>query len=293
MLYSEISVRRPDSYRQALELLAEEGKNAKLLAGGTDLMIQLRSGQVTQKRLIDISRLDELKYVRVHENVIHIGALTTLSQCVSSPIVQKYAPILLEAVTAMGSFQTRNIGTIGGNIANASPAGDTIPPLYVLDGRIVMTSANGERTVSLTRFFRGPGNTVLTPCEMVKEILVRPMKPDEIGFFRKVGLRGAHAISLASVAAWLKRGRSDSVFTDARIALGAVGPTVMRPKSSETLVKEAPLTKDRLTLIADKAASECTPISDVRATAAYRRAIVAALVYQGLSEVLTEKQANW
>jgi CO/xanthine dehydrogenase FAD-binding subunit len=193
----------------------------------------------------------------------------------------------------MGSVQTRNIGTLGGNIANASPAGDTIPPLYVLGSRIVMTSADGERAVSLTQFFQGPGKTVLRPCEMVKEILLRPMKADEVGFFRRLGLRGAHAISLASVAAWLKRGRSDNVFTDARIALGAVAPTVLRSKNSELFVKEAPLTKDRLSLIADKAASECMPISDVRATAAYRRAIVAALVYEGLSEILVEKQARW
>jgi len=255
-------------------------------------MIQLRSGQVREKYLIDISRLNELKYVRLSDDFIRIGALTTLSDCVSSPILRKYAPVLVEAVRAMGSVQTRNIGTIGGNIANASPAADTIPPLCVLGSTIVMTSADGERAVDLSQFFRGPGKTVLRSCEMVKEVLLRPMKAGEMGFFKRLGLRGAHAISLANVAAWLKMGSADNVFTDARIALGAVAPTVMRSRDSELLVREAPLTKDRIALIADKAASECMPISDVRATAAYRRAIVAALVREGLSEILLERQAG-
>jgi CO/xanthine dehydrogenase FAD-binding subunit len=267
-----------------MKVLADKGSGVRIVAGGTEIMVALRNGLIEQNALMDLSRLGELKYIGMgDDNLIHIGALTTLSTCLSNRILAKNAPILAEAISNMASVQVRNLGTIGGNIANGSPAGDTIPPLYAQTGKIVVSSIHADRTVSVEDFFLGPKRTVMKPDELIKEVQVRPIAPEETGFFKRFSLRNAQACSVASVAAWLKKS-SSRVVTDARIALGAVAPTVIRAKGAESALKAAPLTKERLWSISEEAASESSPITDVRATAEYRRSVTAALLFRGLLE---------
>jgi len=290
--YTKIEVHTPSSYKEAVKLLAEKGPEIRIVAGGTEVMVELRDGGVGQNAFVDMSKLQELRYVRTSDNgLICIGALTTLSNCLSNPILAESAPILLEAVKNMASVQVRNVATIGGNIANGSPAGDTIPPLYVQTSNVVLSSVHGERIVNIEEFFLGPNLTVAKPYEMIREIQVKPMRPDEKGFFKRLSLRRAHACSVASVAGWLKKDENNLV-TDVRIALGAVSPTVIRAKGAESLLKNGPLTKDRLWAISEEAASECTPIADVRASIEYRRSAIAALMYRGLLETLEISQEN-
>jgi CO/xanthine dehydrogenase FAD-binding subunit len=282
--YAQIEVYTPSTCDEAMKVLADKGSGVRIVAGGTEVMVALRNGLIEQNALMDLSRLGELKYIRMgDDNLIHIGALTTLSTCLSNRILTEHAPILAEAISNMASVQVRNLGTIGGNIANGSPAGDTIPPLYAQTGNIVVSSTHADRTVSVEDFFLGPKRTIMKPDELIKEIQVRPVAPEERGFFKRFSLRNAQACSVASVAAWLKKS-SGKVVTDARIALGAVAPTVIRAKGAELLLKAAPLTKERLWSISEKAASESSPITDVRATAEYRRSVTAALLFRGLLE---------
>jgi CO/xanthine dehydrogenase FAD-binding subunit len=285
LLYTQIEVHTPSNCEEALKLLSERGSKARIVAGGTEVMVALRNGLVKENQFIDLSKLEELKYIRMgDDNLIHIGAFTTLSTCLSSPIMQEHAPILTRAINGMASVQVKNLATIGGNVANGSPAGDTIPPLYAQTSNILVSSVNDERIVNIEDFFLGPKRTVMKPQELIREIQVRPMKHDETGFFKRLSLRRAHACSIVNVAAWLKK--SHNIVTDARIALGAVSPTVIRAKAAEQALKVAPLTKERLWSISEEAASECIPITDVRATVEYRRSVTTALLYRGLLETL-------
>lgn len=282
--FAEIEVHTPSTFDEAMRLLAEKGKDLRTVAGGTEVMVALRNGLVEQKEFMDVSRIEELRYVRMgDDNLIHVGALTTLSNCLSNPILRERAPILTEAIKCMASVQVRNLATIGGNVANGSPAGDTIPPLYAQSGNVLVSSVRGERKVDVEGFFLGPKRTIMKPQELIREIQIRPINSDETGFFKRLSLRRAQACSVASVAVWLKNGDKDA-FADARIALGAVAPTVIRAKRAELSLKTGTMTKERLWSISEEAASGCQPITDVRATAEYRRSVTAALLFRGLLE---------
>jgi len=284
--YTKIEVHTPSTYDEAMRLLSEKGADIRIVAGGTEIMVAFRNGLIEQNVFMDMSKLHELSYIRLgYDGLIHIGALTKLSNCLSDPILAEYAPILRYAIKNMASVQVRNLGTIGGNVANGSPAGDTIPPLYVQTSNVLLSGVHGERTVNIEDFFLGPKLTVMKPNELIKEIQVKPMQPDETGFFKRLSLRKAHACSVASVAGWLKKDGGNTI-TDVRIALGAVSPTVIRAKGAELSLKSAPFTKEILWSISEEAASECIPIADVRATVEYRRSVVAALLYRGLLETL-------
>lgn len=286
MSYTKIEVHTPSTYDEAMRLLSEKGADIRIVAGGTEVMVAFRNGLIEQNVFMDMSKLHELSYIRLGDDgLIHIGALTKLSNCLSDPILAEYAPILTYAIKNMASVQVRNLGTIGGNVANGSPAGDTIPPLYVQTSNVLLSGVHGERTVNIEDFFLGPKLTVMKPNELIKEIQVKPMQPDETGFFKRLSLRKAHACSVASVAGWLKKDGGNTI-TDVRIALGAVSPTVIRAKGAELSLKSAPFTKEILWSISEEAASECIPIADVRATVEYRRSVVAALLYRGLLETL-------
>jgi xanthine dehydrogenase FAD-binding subunit len=287
--YAKIEVHTPSRYDEALRLLSEKGPEIRIVAGGTEVMVALRNGLIEQNAFMDMSKLQELNYIRMGDDgLIHVGAMTTLSSCLSNPILAEYASVLAYAIKNMASVQVRNLGTIGGNIANGSPAADTIPPLYVQTSNVLLSDVHGERKVNIEDFFLGPKLTVMKPTELIKEIQVKPMQPDEAGFFKRLSLRKAHACSVASVAGWLKR--DEDKIKDVRIALGAVSPTVIRAKGAELSLKSAPLTKEMLWSISEQAASECMPITDVRATVEYRRSVIAALLYRGLSEALEADQ---
>ncbi len=277
---------RPKSFEEALELLDKYGEQAKLLAGGTDLIVKMKDGVVKPKYVIDLSRLEELKFISKEDGVIKIGALTTLREIETSPIIRENVHVLSDAVEKMASWQIRNLGTIGGNLCNASPAADTAPPLLVLEAELKLTSSEGERMVPIGQFFTGPGETILKNNELLTEIQIPIMSNHAGTAFLKLGRRFAHTLSIVSVATLVVV--EDDVFKDVRIALGSVAPTPVRAKKTEDKFRDLSATKDVVEKNRVWVVEDISPISDVRASAEYRKEMSIVLTKRALIEALDE-----
>lgn len=285
MLVSEMDVISPSSLLECLTLLSDENFNVKILAGGTDAAVRLKEGKWRPEKWINITGIKELRSITEKDGAIHIGPLTTHTDIVRSKLLQKKADVLTEASREVGAIQMQNAGTIGGNIGTASPAGDTIPALYVLNAVIEISSLNNTRLVPIEQFFIGPGKTVLKQNEMITKIIIRPQDDNEIGIFQKLGPRKAQSISIVNVAISLLMGENHQVLK-ARIAFGSVGPTIIRAKKCESMITLNPLDDELIQNVAKAAWKEVMPITDVRATAEYRRDMASALLERGLYRLM-------
>ncbi|HJO33240.1 MAG TPA: xanthine dehydrogenase family protein subunit M [Anaerolineales bacterium] len=269
----------PQTLEEACQMLAETG--GKLVAGGTDVIPQMRDGRFQTGRLIDLSRLDNLSYVEQHNGTIAIGALTNYTTLMHSPLLQTGASVLVEAAGLVGGIQTRNRGTVGGNIANASPAGDMHPPLLTLKAEVTLVSTDGERAIPLARLLQGPGETAVAPNEVIRQISFGGLPAAAKSTFLRLGNRRGMAVSVVSVAVVLQLGLENMV-EDVRVALGAVAPTAIRCHKTESLLMRRQLTDSVIEEAANTAVQECSPIDDVRGSANYRRHGVKVLVRRGL-----------
>jgi xanthine dehydrogenase FAD-binding subunit len=249
-------------------------------------VIQMKEGTLAEKKLLNIYRLDELRYIRTDGVNLRIGALTSLAEIADSPEVRKFAPILALAAGEIGSMQIANKATIGGNLANASPSGDCIPPLYALNGLVVVAGLKGRREIPIKEFFKGYKQLDLQQNELITEINFKKMQNEEDGLFLRHALRLGEACSVASVCIWIKRGEGKAKFDDARIALGAVAPTVVRAHRSEGIVKHNILDENTIKTASEAVTESISPITDVRGTAEYRREMVVNLTHRGLRELL-------
>jgi xanthine dehydrogenase FAD-binding subunit len=268
----------PNTLEEACQVLAQGG--GRLVAGGTDIIPQMLNGRFQARRLIDLSRLCELSYIQERGEWIAIGALTTYAELVESALLQSEAAALVQAAATVGCVQTRNRGTLGGNIGNASPAGDALPPLLALDAQVALTSLAGERSLALRELLLGPGKTAIRPDEVIREIVFRRLPDGAKSAFLRLGSRQGMAVSVVSVAVVL--GMAAGRVSLARLALGAVAPTPLRATQAEATLAGWPLDEARINAAAEAAASACAPISDVRGTAEYRRHAVRVLVRRGL-----------
>ena len=266
--------------KQLIEGLAEPG--ARILCGGTDLLVRMRSGLETPQHLLDISDLETLKGVRKSDGAILIGAATPETDLLSSPLIRERLPLLATALAVLGSLQIRNRGTLGGNIANASPAADSAIPLLAYDAKLLLVGSDGERTQALGDFFLGPGKTTLDHGEYIREIRVPLPDPEYRTFYHKIGKRRALTIAIASVGivASIDNGR----LSDIRIAAGSVAPTPLRLRSVEQALVERILNEKTIEEAGQLATSAVSPIDDIRATADYRRGAVGDLVMRGLRQ---------
>lgn len=229
------------------------------LAGCTDVYVNLNFGVLPQKRFVNLWRLDELRRIEMRDGLLSIGALATYTQLIRSPLVRRRLPILAAASREVGGAQIQNRGTLGGNIANASPAGDTLPVLAVADAVLVLASTGGHRRVPFNSFYTGYRRSVLRPDELIVSVEV-PRVPGR-QWFRKVGTRAAQAISKVVMAA---------IRTDApRVALGSVAPTVLRLRETEAILAAGGSIEEARRNLA----SEIRPIDDLRSTAEYRRRV--------------------
>jgi len=271
---------RPRTLKEALQMISEN--QAKVLAGGTDLLVRMKDGLLRPESLVDISFLNELRYVREENGYVAIGALTTHAFLEGSPVIEKKAPHLAQAVRSIGSRQIRNMGSLGGNIVNASPAGDSIPPLYTLDAEFVLESLKGQRVVLAEEFFTGPGQTVLGKEELLTQVRFRPPEREFASFFLKVGQRKALAISKVSLAFLGVYGLDRKGFLKVRIALGAVAPTVIRARRAESFLQENSLTEEVIGQSRLLCSEEARPISDIRSTFEYRQKVAGDLLKKGL-----------
>jgi CO/xanthine dehydrogenase FAD-binding subunit len=270
----------PRTLEEVCQVLADPG--GRLIAGGTDVIPQLRGGRLRAARLVDLSRQGDLRFIEVQDGRVYIGALATYAQMIGSSLLQTETPALVQASCVVGSVQTRHRGTLGGNIGNASPAGDTLPPLLVLNAEVTLVSAEGERSLALAELLQGPGQTTIGGHEVIHHVSIERPPPNASSIFVRLGNRRGMAVSVASAALVLCVG-DGKVVDEARIALGAVAPTAIRCPRAETLLRGEPLTPALVEEAARTAAAECSPIDDVRGTAGYRRNAVAHLVRRGLN----------
>jgi CO/xanthine dehydrogenase FAD-binding subunit len=268
------------------------GSAGRLLAGGTDLLPGLRRAPADQPvRLIDISRLADLRFIREAGSEIEIGALTTHAAMTASPLIQKYAPALVKACSEIGAPQTRARGTLGGNLANASPAADTVTPLLCLDSRVKLASKNGERVLKLDEFFLGPGKTGLISGEFLNSVSFGIPSGRWGTEYLKLGRRNGMAIAVISVGVFLildDAGRIDTI----RIAFGSAAPTPVRGRCVEAALKGNKPAPDLFALAAQAVDEDISPISDVRATGDYRRNSARVLIVRALESALKQAESR-
>ena len=286
---SEIDVLTPHNLAEALEMLHQNDPELKVVAGGSDVIVQLRDGVLRASKLLNILSLKELRYIRMTGGQIHIGALTTYSDIIHHDLTRNHAWILVEAARQIGAVQLQNTATIGGNLGNASPAGDSLPPLYALDATVVTCSKAGEREIPMEQFFTGYRKLALSPEELIEDIYFNSLDSDDRGAYLKLGLREANAISIVDVAVALRAKKPDNSFGKIWIALGAVAPTIRRARKCEQALLNKPLTSDLLKQASALAAEDAAPIDDIRGSAEYRKDAVVSLVYQALYEAALGK----
>ncbi len=280
---------RPTAVAETLRLLTEHGANARIVSGGTDVLVELQRGVKLTQTLIDVTALDDLKYVRREGGEIVIGGTATHNDILASRDCRERALSLFAACAEVGAPQIRNRGTLAGNIVTASPANDTIAPLYALGAKIVLTSERGERAVDVGEFFLGFRSTVMQPDELVTQIRVRASQPDERSVFLKLGLRRAQAISVIALASAVTLA-DDGKVKSVRIALGCVAPTIVRTPKAEAFLIGKKLTDAVIAEAAKIATGEVRPIGDVRGSAEYRVETVTTYVEQALQKLRDNRQ---
>ena len=264
---------RPANLREALSFLAEtpEGQSTWLMAGGTDLMVGVNSGTLTPERTLDIWDLGELRYVDLTPRSLVLGPLTTYTQMIEDQRIARGAPLLRRAALEVGAVQIQNRGTLGGNIANASPAGDTLPVLAVHNARLELRSLNTSRTIMFNRFYTGYKQTVLRPDELIYRIHIPIQRAQQTHFWRKMGTRRAQSISKVVVAGLAEiRG---GMIEDFRLAFGSVAPTVIRASRSEGALRGRRLDSSALEILGENLDLDVHPIDDIRSTARFRRKV--------------------
>jgi len=277
------------SIDDVLGVLAEHGDSARIVAGATDLILEIERGiSKDVDVLVDITRVAGLDAITLDEkNILHLGPLVTHNHCVASKLIREKAFPLAQACWSVGAPQIRNRGTVAGNLITASPANDTIPPMMALGASVTLRSCNGERFVPLSDFYLGVRKTVLRSDEMMVDITFPALDENQRGTFLKLGLRQAQSISVVNVAIVLAFD-GDKV-SDAKITLGAVSPTIIHADKAEASLLRRSLDDSVITEAAQLAKDAARPIDDIRASAAYRREMVRILTSRGLRTILDDR----
>ncbi len=284
-----IKLHEPHSLADALKLLREL-EDTRILAGGTDLLVDLKEGLAEAKHLISLKKIEELKNIKTQDDLIRIGALVTPNELADSSLIQNYLPALSEASGSMASLQIRSMATIGGNIVSAVPSADLPPSLIAADASVSLICSEDTREVALIEFFRGPKVSVCRGEEILTEILI-PIPKSNTGIsYQKVMLRKANALAVASVAAKITLNNGKGKIEKASIVLGAVAPTpLLALEASEGLLGKAP-SDSLFHKAALTAKDECSPITDIRGSIWYRKQIVEVLTQRALKEALSRAQ---
>jgi carbon-monoxide dehydrogenase medium subunit len=284
---------QPATLAEASRLLKENGPGGRFLAGGTDLVIAMKEKGLLPKYIVDLKRVPGLSGIRENKDgTIAIGALTTMYAIETSPVITKKYPFLAQSAAEVGSIQIRNRATVGGNMANATPSADVAPSLIVLDATAKIASADAERTVALEDFFRGPGQNIMNADEILTEIMIPKTGPQLVGEYIKFSPRDMMDLAYIGVAVAYNLG-NDKKCQGVRIVLGAVAPTPIRAKNSEALLEGQVLTEELATKVGNEAAKESKPISDVRSSADYRRAMVGVMTKRAILNAAVGPAKSW
>lgn len=275
----------PETLSEALDLLSEHGPQATVLAGGTDVVVDMSMGHLEPESIIYVGNLP-LDTLEEKDGFLYIGPTTKIAALTQSPLIAAKASVLAEAAASVGSPLVRNLATVGGNLCKASPAADMASALLALDAEVKLTSRERERLVPLTEFFVGPQQTVREATELLTEIRI-PLPEGRRGCrFIKLGRRKAASLSVVNVTAVLDL--KNGTCQEAKIALGAVAPTPIRAGKAEALLAGQALTDELIEKAAAAAVEEISPIDDGRATAWYRRRVTGVLVARALARALRE-----
>lgn len=274
----------PKNLTEIYAHLAERQGVCQIIAGGTDLMVLMNSRLLDFKEFIDIWRIDELRGIIDEGDTIRIAALTTFTQLIRSPLIQRFAPALVEASRTIGAIQIQNRGTIGGNIVNASPAGDSLPVLAAFDAELEIGSVRGIRRVNFNHFYTGYRKTLLEPDELVLAVRLSKLREGERSFFYKVGTRRAQAISKTVMS--VRSETTNGIIKSISIGVGSVAPTVIRAQKTESLLTNSRLDSEMIQQAIRTISSEITPISDVRSSEHYRRVVTGNVLAKYLSQLI-------
>jgi len=276
----------PRTVQEACDLLWKADGKAKLIAGGTDLVIGLRNGDQNPQLLIDVTRIEELRKIKEKNGTISIGAAVTHSEIASSPLIKKCAKVLSDAASEIGSPQIRNLGTIGGNIVNASPAADTLPPLMVLNAVGKVVSKDGEKRVPLDQLFKGPYETSLKPHELLVQVTFQKLSSGVKSSFIRLARRDAMAIARMSVAIVLEMEKRKKRIKEIRIGAGSVTPTPQRFSVAEGFLSGKSPDEETLRKTSLKISEIMINRTGIRASTPYKRPVIEALFMRGMRQAL-------
>jgi carbon-monoxide dehydrogenase medium subunit len=280
----------PTSIAEAVATASRFRDDARFLAGGTDLIIQMRRGRLTPRHVVSLHRVPGLDAIKANGDVT-LGALVTHRRVERAPAFDGALRALVEGAEVIGGHQVRNVATVGGNIVNASPAADLVPVLQALDAEVTCLGPEGERRLPLDGFASAPGVTARHPDELVTGVRFAALPPRSATAFLKAGRRRAMEISVVCVAVRLTLDASLERCLEARVVLGAVAPTTLRARTAERALEGQPLTDATLAAAGRAAAAECRPITDVRASARYRALLVETLVPRALRRCVARGRA--
>ncbi|MBI3911590.1 MAG: xanthine dehydrogenase family protein subunit M [Armatimonadetes bacterium] len=275
----------PVTVAEACAMLADHGPRARPLAGGTDLLIQMEMGKVRPEAVVHLGRIEALRGIEWDPQAgLRISAGVTLREVETHPIIRERYPALATAAQVVGSVQIRNLGTLVGNLCNASPSADTSPALLALDGQVEIASPTESFTIPVAEFWTGPGQMVLQPGQLVTGVRLPVPTPSLRTWYYKLAVRKAMDLAMVGVCVALepRNGSARRV----RIALGAVAPTCLRARHAEQLAEQGEITNGCLEAIAEAAVAATSPISDQRASADYRRAMVGSLTRRAFTQLL-------
>lgn len=273
----------PETIEEACRLLKEKGAHAKVMAGGTDLLLKMRRRLLEPKTVIGLKKIRSLHGIVLQKGKgLTIGAGALLSEVAAHPGIRRFFPAVAYAAWETANVQIRNMGTLVGNLCNAAPSADNAPTLLVLEAEVLIMGTEGERRLPITQFFKGPGDTALESGQIVTAVRVPWPPQHSAAAYRTISARGNVDISAVGVAAMVVMDRTSCA--EARIALGAVAPVPMRARRAEQVLKGRPFMEETVKAAARAAAKECSPISDVRASAEWRREMVEVLTERALRE---------
>ena len=279
----KFSFYRPTALEELLEFKAREGGNARILDGGSNVLVYINEGSIAGGTLVDVKSLEAIKGIEERDGRLEIGAGELIADIMDSALIRKKVPFLRDVLQKFANPLVRNMATLAGNIADSSPIGDTIPPLLVLEAEVVAARTKGERVIPLEEFFTGPGQNVLKEEEVILKVRF-PLPEKGRGGHIKLGLRRGTSCSVASAAVWVVADKNK--VQDIRIALGGVAPTPIRARKTEDAFKGKSLDWDRIAELSETVMEEIRPISDVRGSAEYRRQVSAGLLAKAVRQAL-------
>jgi carbon-monoxide dehydrogenase medium subunit len=274
---------RPTVLAELLDCKAREGGKARILDGGSNVLVYIKEGSIAGGTLVDVKSLEAIKGIEIRDGLLEIGAGELIADIMDSGLIRKKVPFLRAVLQKFANPLVRNMATLAGNIADSSPIGDTIPPLLVLEADVEVASAKGQRVIPLEEFFTAPGKNVLKDDEVILKVRF-PLPEKGSGGHIKLGLRRGTSCSVASVAVWLVADKNK--VRDIRIALGGVAPTPIRARKTESSFKGQSLDWDRIAELSETVMEEVRPITDVRGSAEYRKQVSAGLLAKAVRQAL-------